>query len=103
MSKRNSHEAKQARREQRLTTKPITETHEPSEPLPDWPKSHVNVFQTGDDIGECIAIKIHGITHYLHASTAEAMLINLRNELQAWDEHAKSHGTPGLEIEWDRF
>jgi hypothetical protein len=63
-----------------------TETHEPLKPLPNWPKSHVNVVLTGTDQNECIEVVVHGIKHYLHSTTARALEEMLHESLEAYNE-----------------
>jgi hypothetical protein len=73
----------------------VRETHEPDEPL-NWPDGHVNVELTGDDRDECIAVTIHGVRHYLHSTTAQALSEKLIGRIQKWDTYAKSQGAPGV-------
>ena len=61
-------------------------THEPHEPLPGWPGSHVSAELTGEDHFECVRVTIHGVEHLLHATTARAlsdMLLATLNEFNA--------------------
>lgn len=98
MSKRNSHAAKAIRREQRQAARPVPGvTHEPEVPLPGWPDSHVQVWLTGDDTGECIAVQIHGVIHYLHSTTAAELYKALGARLREWNDHAKAAGL-GVEL-----
>lgn len=99
MSKRNSHAAKAVRREQRQATRPTPiVTHEPEEALPGWPDSHAHVRLTGDDAVECVAIQIHGVTHYLHSTTAAELYKALGTRLREWNAHAKAAGL-GVELD----
>ena len=49
-----------------------TVTHEPHKTI-NWPEGHVKVALTDDSKEECIAIIIHGYTHYLHSTTAREL------------------------------
>jgi hypothetical protein len=60
--------------------------------LPGWPDSHARTFLTDDDQGECIAVVIHGATHYLHSTTAAHLSKSLRADLEAWNRGAKAAG-----------
>lgn len=99
MSKRNSHVAKVVRREQRQAAQPVPAvTHEPEVALSGWPDSHARVWLTGDDTAECIAIQIHGVTHYLHSTTAAALYKALGAQLREWNGPAKAAGF-GVELD----
>jgi len=74
--------------------RPIRETHEPTEPLPGWPKSHVSSELTGDDQFECVRVTIHGVEHYLHATTARELQLMLEENLKAYNELCEKHGAP---------
>lgn len=60
------------------------ETHEPAEPR-NWPDGHVSVALTDDDVDECVAVTIHGVTHYLHSTTARALSDALLAKLEEWN------------------
>lgn len=95
MSKRNSHAAKQARRETRTAghaVRSAAETHEPEQPLPGWPGSHVSVNMTSPAEPECIAVRIHGVTHYLHSTTAAELHRSLGATLREWNTIARAAG-----------
>ena len=89
--------AKAVRRAARRAEQDVV-THEPDAPLKDWPESHVGVHLTGDDLDECIEIVIHGVTHYLHSSTAQALCSQLIVSLTTWEASAveqSGHYPPG--------
>ena len=45
-------------------------THEPLNPLPNWPDSHVDVQNVFfEECPECVKITIHNCEHYLHRTT----------------------------------
>jgi len=99
LSKRNSHAAKAVRREQRPVARAVPAvTHEPEVALPGWPDSHARVWLTGDDTAECIAIQIHGVTHYLHSTTAAELYKALGSQLREWNSPAKAAGF-GVELD----
>lgn len=101
MSKRNSHAAKASRRDQRqsIPSAPAI-THEPSDPLPGWPDSHVRVWLTDDDTDECVAVQVHGVTHYLHSTTAAELHKALGTRLREWNGPARAAGV-GVELDDD--
>ena len=71
----------------------VKETHEP--PIPqNWPDGHVAVALTTDDIEECIEITIHGVKHYLHASTARELSDRLVSRIDEWNAIARAAGFP---------
>jgi hypothetical protein len=72
----------------------VRETHEPTMPLPGWPKSHVSVDLTGDDEFECVLVTIHGVEHYLHASTARELQKMLGSALEEYNAVCEEHGAP---------
>jgi hypothetical protein len=84
-----SHRNKSAR------TVVVRETHEPTVPE-NWPDGHVAVTLTGDDVGECIEVTIHGVKHYLHSTTARELTNMLESNLTEWNKKAKAHGAPGV-------
>lgn len=69
------------------------ETHEPKQPH-NWPDGHVAVALTGDEIGECIQVTVHGVAHYLHATTAQELSKMLIARLEEWNAIAKEAGFP---------
>lgn len=71
---------------QPLATK--TETHEPAIPR-DWPNGHVNVKLTGDEVDECVKVTIHGIDHYLHATTARELSNMLLGTLEKYNSKVR--------------
>ena len=93
MSKRNSPAAKAVRREQRQATRLIPAAiHEPEAPLPGWPDSHARVWLTDGNTAECIAVQIHGVSHYLHATTAAELYKAPGSRLREWNGPAKEAG-----------
>lgn len=74
--------------------RPIRETHEPDMPLPGWPESHVRAELTGDDQFECVLVTIHGVKHYVHASTARELQLMLEGMLKKYNEDCEEHGVP---------
>ena len=72
----------------------VNETHEPVQPLPGWPKSHVSVDLTDDDEFECVLVTIHGVKHYLHASTARELQLMLEGKLKEYNGVCEEHGAP---------
>ena len=62
-------------------------THEPRIPQ-DWPHGHVGVELTGDEIDECIKVRIHGHDHYLHSSTARELSNMLLETINTWNGKA---------------
>jgi hypothetical protein len=73
----------------------MTETHEPGVPT-NWPHGHVGVQLTPDDVDECIEIRIHGVLHYLHSSTAAELQPMLTEKLDEWNGIAQAHGFEGV-------
>ncbi len=71
----------------------VTVTHEPSE-LRNWPDGHVRVALTGDELGECIEVTIHGVRHYLHSSTARELSNMLSSRIDEWNVTARAAGVP---------
>jgi hypothetical protein len=62
------------------------------DPLPGWPDSHVRVRLTDDDLDECLAVEIHGTTHYLHSTTAAELYKALGSRLREWNDLANAVG-----------
>jgi len=73
----------------------VRETHEPSMPQ-DWPDGHVAVTLTGDDEAECIEVKIHGVRHFLHSTTALELSNMLIVRIEEWNVTARTAGAPGV-------
>ncbi|WP_413099061.1 hypothetical protein [Streptomyces sp. Inha503] len=76
--------------------RPVTETHEPDSPLPGWPRSHVDSELTDPDSDECVVVTIHGIRHYLHATTARELQAALGKTLVEYNELCDRTGVPGV-------
>lgn len=74
----------------------IPDTHEPDWPLPGWPDSHVDVQVTDIEEDECIAVTVHGVTHYLHSTTARELSNKLLGRLEEWNRSARGAGFPGV-------
>lgn len=64
---------------------PRQTTHEPVMPLPGWPGSHVSVELTDDEFDECVLVTVHGVDHYLHATTARELQKALEGKLEAYN------------------
>jgi hypothetical protein len=64
-------------------------THEPCEPLPNWPESHVSVKLTDASALECVKVTVHGVEHYLHATTARELEQMLTRELITYNKQVK--------------
>lgn len=82
-----------------MTEKIISEyapTHEPEVPV-SWPEGHVGVELTGPEHLECIEIVVHGVTHYVHSTTARALQNMLEVRLAEWNKSARSLGSPGVD------
>jgi hypothetical protein len=69
----------------------IRETHEPVVPS-DWPRGHVGVELTPDEVEECINVRIHDVEHYLHSTTARELSNMLLAKIEQWNELAIAHG-----------
>jgi hypothetical protein len=91
MSKKNSPQAKQQRREQKPVR--ISETREA---VGTNPEDYIRVAVTGSDDIQCLAVEIAGLTHYIHTTTAVYLYNTLRDKLEEWDTGAKAEGHPGL-------
>ncbi|MFJ9027579.1 hypothetical protein ACIRQP_03485 [Streptomyces sp. NPDC102274] len=76
--------------------RPASETHEPGMPLPNWPSSHVSAQLTGDDQDECVKVTIHGVDHYLHATTAHELHTALGERLDQFNGVTRAAGLPGV-------
>lgn len=75
------------------------ETHEPAVPV-NWPEGHVKVEMTGDDDLECITVTIHGVRHYLHATTARELELALHRKLDEWNAMSRQElGKLGMKHE----
>lgn len=64
------------------------ETHEPPVPV-NWPQGHVSSEITGDDDDECIVVTVHGVRHYLHATTARELVKSVDRTLNEWNGKAR--------------
>lgn len=80
---------------ERAATPLPAETHEPSVPR-NWPDGHVGVAITDPDDDECIAVTVHGVQHYLHATTARELSNMLIERLDEWNGTARQHGFDGV-------
>lgn len=78
-------------RGRRPRTELIRETHEPESPI-NWPDGHVGVALTDDDVEECIAVRIHGVQHFLHSTTARELSDMLLGRLDEWNAAAVQAG-----------
>ncbi|MFC9816091.1 hypothetical protein ACFVJM_28990 [Streptomyces virginiae] len=76
--------------------RPVTETHEPEVPLPGWPRSHVDSELTGEDEDECVLVTVHGVQHYLHATTARELQTALDRTLAEYNERCEAVNWPGV-------
>lgn len=76
--------------------RPVRDTHEPDLPLADWPRSHVDSELTGPDDDECVLVTIHGIRHFLHATTASALHTSLGKTLDEYNGVCDTAGVPGV-------
>jgi hypothetical protein len=56
----------------------------------------VDIRETGMNEEECFIITIHGIDHYLHATTAYELYKKMGEVITEWDKEAKRHGAPGV-------
>ncbi len=96
MSKRNSPQNKATRRAQKQRVTPASlVTHEPAMPV-NWPHSHVSVELTDSSIDECLVITIHGVKHYLHATTARELEKMLTGKLVEYNQRCAKYGIPGV-------
>lgn len=60
-------------------------THEPpARAITNWPHDHVSTQLTDETVPECIAVTIHGVTHYLHTTTAIELFRSLGLTLERW-------------------
>jgi hypothetical protein len=64
------------------------ETHEPPVPV-NWPQGHVSAEITDDDDDECIVVTVHGVRHYLHATTARELELAIKRKLDEWNTMAR--------------
>lgn len=74
--------------------RPVNETHEPEMPLPGWPGSHADSELTGPDEDECIVVTVHGVRHYLHATTARELQVSLEKTLVEYNAVCDNAGAP---------
>jgi hypothetical protein len=65
-------------------------TREPNPVLPGWPKTHVDVELTGMDEDECFRVRIHGVEHMLHATTARALSNALLEQIGLYNQGVQS-------------
>ena len=86
---------KAERQQVKVIREPITVTHEPGVPH-DWPDGHVGVELTGDNQGECIEVRIHGVRHYLHSTTARELSNMLSSRIDEWNVTTQAAGFPGV-------
>lgn len=70
-------------------------TYEPIKPM-NWPYGHVGIREADNDVEECFMITIHGVQHYLHATTAYELYKMMGTAITKWDAYAKSYGMPGV-------
>lgn len=68
-------------------------THEPTVPE-NWPDGHVSVRLTADDVLECLAVTIHGVQHYLHATTARELEKMVHGVLEEYNAKCERSGMP---------
>lgn len=73
----------------------VREAHEPPAPQ-NWPNGHVAVALTGDDKDECLEVTIHGVRHFLHATTARELSNMLIARIEEWNVIARAAGVPGV-------
>lgn len=76
--------------------RPVNETHEPDSPLPGWPASHADSELTGSDRDECVVVTVHGVRHYLHATTARELHAALGKTLVEYNAVCDNAGFPGV-------
>lgn len=76
--------------------RPANETHEPESPLPGWPRSHADSELTGPDREECALVTVHGVEHYLHATTARELHTSLGKTLDEYNAICGNAGVPGV-------
>lgn len=60
-------------------------THEPAIPY-NWPWGHVSAALTGDDAEECFLVTIHGVEHFLHATTVRTLSDMLLSLLEQYNQ-----------------
>lgn len=76
--------------------RPVRETHEPDLPLPGWPSSHADSELTGTDEEECVVVTVHGVRHFLHATTARELHESLGKTLVEYNTVCDTAGMPGV-------
>jgi len=59
-------------------------------------RSHAASELTGEDKSECVVVTVHGIQHYLHATTARELYNALGTTLQEYNELCETAGVPGV-------
>lgn len=72
----------------------VAETHEPDMPLPGWPSSHAACALTDADQDECVVVTVHGVEHYLHATTARELQESLSKTLVEYNARCDAAGVP---------
>ncbi len=65
-------------------------THEPKEPLSNYPYSHVKVEDVFDnDCLECVKVSVHRHQHYLHRTTAFSLYMQLQDYFKSLSDEEK--------------
>jgi hypothetical protein len=49
---------------------------------------------TGDDEFECVVVTVHGVKHYVHASTARELQLMLEGTLKEYNAGCEELGVP---------
>ncbi len=62
-------------------------THEP--PVIDSEFAQLEVFLTGEDVEECVGLRIHGAVHYLHSTSARVLERRLNDVLGLWNQSVR--------------
>lgn len=70
-----------------MATPAVAVTREPRMPV-SWPRGHVAVEVTGEEHEECLRVRVHGVDHLLHTSTAVELFRELGRALGEWEEVA---------------
>lgn len=76
--------------------RPVRETHEPDAPLSGWPRSHADSELTDPEADECVVVTVHGVQHYLHSTTAQALHASLGETLAQYNAVCDRSGLPGV-------
>lgn len=71
------------------------QTREPVQPV-NWPDGHVAVELTDLSESECVKVTVHGVDHYLHATTARELQKKLSASLDEHNAIATSLGVLGV-------